>query len=61
MIKASSKVFLLADSTKIGRTSFSSLGPIDAVHTLITDDGIRDEDRHRLEASGVEVVVAAKS
>ena len=58
MIKASSKVFLLADSTKIGRASFSSLGPVGLVHRLTTDDGIRDEDRRHFEAAGVEVVVA---
>jgi len=58
MIKASSKVFLLADSTKIGRTAFSSLGPVSLVHTLITDNGIRDEDRRHLETAGVHVVVA---
>lgn len=58
MIKAASKVYLLADSTKIGRTSFSSLGPVDLVHTLITDDGISDPDRGAFEARGIKVVIA---
>jgi DeoR/GlpR family transcriptional regulator of sugar metabolism len=58
MIKAASKVYLLADSTKIGRTSFSSLGSVDLVDTLITDDGISDADRQGLEKRGVEVIVA---
>lgn len=58
MIKAASKVYLLADSTKIGRTSFSSLGKIDLIHTLITDSGIKDEDRKRFEEAGIEVLVA---
>jgi DeoR/GlpR family transcriptional regulator of sugar metabolism len=58
MIKAASKVFLLADATKIGRTSFSSLGSVDLVDTLITDDGITDEDRRALEDRDVKVIVA---
>jgi DeoR/GlpR family transcriptional regulator of sugar metabolism len=58
MIKAASKVYLLADSTKIGRVSFSSLGSIELIGTLITDSGIRDEDRRRFEAAGIEVLVA---
>ncbi|SEP73985.1 transcriptional regulator, DeoR family [Devosia sp. YR412] len=58
MIKAASKVYLVADSTKIGRTSFSSLGPIDVIAGLITDDGITDVDRAEFERRGIEVIVA---
>jgi len=58
MIKAASKVYLLADSTKIGRTSFSSLGGIELVHALITDDGISPEDVAGFEARGIEVIIA---
>jgi DeoR/GlpR family transcriptional regulator of sugar metabolism len=58
MIKAASKVYLLADSTKIGHTSFSSLGPVDLVGTLITDDGISDADAARFEAAGIDVLIA---
>jgi len=58
MIKAARQVYLVADSTKIGRVSFSSLGGLELVHVFITDAGIRDEDRRRLEESGVEVRIA---
>lgn len=58
MVKAASHVYLLADSTKIGRVSFSSLGSIELVHTLITDSGITDADRAAFERLGVEVLVA---
>jgi DeoR/GlpR family transcriptional regulator of sugar metabolism len=58
MIKAASKVYLLADSTKIGRTSFSSLGSVDLVDTLITDDGISDAQQAGLEERGVKVIIA---
>lgn len=58
MIGAASQVILVADSTKIGRTSFSSLGGIELIHCLITDQGIRDEDRKAFEAAGIAVIVA---
>jgi DeoR/GlpR family transcriptional regulator of sugar metabolism len=58
MIKAASTVYLLADSTKIGRMSFSSLGGIELVHTLITDDGISAEDLKGFRARGIDVIVA---
>lgn len=58
MIECASQIYLVADSTKIGRTSFSSLGNIELVHTLITDDGITDEDRQRFVDRGIEVIVA---
>ena len=58
MIKSASKIYLVADSTKIGRTSFSSLGGLDIIHTLITDSGIRPEDRVGFERLGIEVIIA---
>ena len=58
MVKAASHVYLLADSTKIGRVSFSSLGGVELVHTLITDSGISAADREAFKRRGVEVLVA---
>lgn len=58
MIKAASKVYLLADSTKIGRMSFSSLGGVELVHTLITDSGISAEDVDGFRSRGIDVIVA---
>jgi DeoR/GlpR family transcriptional regulator of sugar metabolism len=58
MVKAASHIYLLADSTKIGRVSFSALGGVEIVHTLITDSGIRDDDRAQFERRGVSVIVA---
>ncbi len=58
MIKAASKVYLVADSSKIGRTSFSSLGPIDLIGGFITDEGISDADRAEFERRGIEVIIA---
>ena len=58
MMKAASRVYLLADSTKIGRTSFCSLGGIGGIHTLITDDQISPADKAEFEARDIEVIVA---
>ena len=58
MIEAASRVYLLADSSKIGKTSFSSLGGIENIHTLITDSGIRDEDHRAFVSAGIEVILA---
>jgi len=58
MIAAADRVCLVADASKIAMRSFTALGGLDLVHTLITDDRIRDADRAAIEAAGVEVVVA---
>ena len=58
MIETASHVYLLADSSKIGKTSFSSLGGIENIHTLITDRGIRDEDHRAFTDAGIEVIIA---
>ena len=44
MIEAADETYLVADSTKIGRTAFAALGALDRIQYLITDAGIRDED-----------------
>ncbi len=58
MIKAAQHVYLVADSTKINRTSFTRLGTLDVIYSFITDDGIRDEDAREFERRGIELIVA---
>ncbi|WP_298324463.1 DeoR/GlpR family DNA-binding transcription regulator [Asticcacaulis sp.] len=58
MVKAATTVILLADSSKIGRTSLSWLANVDILHTLITDSAIKDADRLAFESRGVQVIVA---
>ncbi|ODP37873.1 alkaline phosphatase [Sphingomonas turrisvirgatae] len=57
MIASAEQVVLVADSSKIGRRSFTSLCGIDRIHMLITDDGIADADAQALEASGLKLTV----
>ncbi len=56
MIESADKVFLLADSSKIGLTTFASLGSITKVHTLITDSRISQEAVKKLNELGVTVI-----
>lgn len=58
MIKAASRVYLVADSTKINKSSFTRLGALDVIHSFITDDGVSDADVKAFEARGIEVLIA---
>ncbi|MEO8241411.1 MAG: DeoR/GlpR family DNA-binding transcription regulator [bacterium] len=58
MIKAASHVVLVADSTKINRSSFTRLGSLDVIHSFITDDGISDTDAAEFERRGIRVLIA---
>lgn len=58
MIKAAQRVYLVADSSKIGKTSFTRLGALEVIHGFITDDGIADAEAQAFERRGIEVLVA---
>lgn len=58
MINAASHVYLVADSTKVNKSSFTRLGALELIHTFITDDGISDQDAKEFEARGIEVLIA---
>jgi DeoR/GlpR family transcriptional regulator of sugar metabolism len=57
MMESSDEVWVVTDSTKLGRSALAHLAPLDAMDRLITDTGITPEWRERLESSGVEVVI----
>lgn len=58
MIKAASHVYLVADSSKINRSSFTRLGSLEVIHSFVTDDGISDVDAKEFERRGIEVLIA---
>jgi len=58
MIKISKEVIVVCDSSKFLRRSLAFICGIDKIHTVITDSGIPDEDRKRLEDAGVRVIIA---
>ncbi len=58
MVGAAKEVFLVADSTKMGKVAFASLGGIELIHHLITDAGIPQKYIELFEAKGVDVIIA---
>lgn len=58
MIKAAARVLLVADSTKINKSSFTRLGSLDVIHSFITDDGITEADANGFKSRGIELLVA---
>jgi len=58
MIESANVTYLLADSTKIGKNAFASLGALSLINYLITDSGIRNEDIEWLKSYEVEFILA---
>jgi DeoR/GlpR family transcriptional regulator of sugar metabolism len=58
MIKAASHVFLVADSSKINKSSFTRLGSLELIHSFVTDAGISTADANAFRARGIEVLIA---
>ena len=57
-IRIAKTAVVVSDSSKFHRVAQEVVAPLGAVHRLITDDGVSAEDRARLEAAGIEVVIA---
>lgn len=58
MIESATEIYLVADSTKIGKTSFASLGGIELIHYFITDSEISVDDRTEFQERGIRVIIA---
>jgi DeoR family transcriptional regulator, fructose operon transcriptional repressor len=58
MMRAANEVIVVADSTKLGHRSLTHLCPLEAVNHLVVDDGITDLWRAKIEAAGVNLIVA---
>ncbi len=58
LISQADELIILVDSSKFRARSSLILCPLERAHTVITDRGIRDEERHMLETAGVRVIVA---
>lgn len=58
MINASDKVFLVADSSKIGLKSFASLGALSLIDHLITDENITKESIKQLNEHEIDCIIA---
>lgn len=57
IIRHSSKVIVLCDSSKFGKFSFARVGPISTVDAIVTDADIAPHTVDRLRGEGIDVVV----
>jgi len=58
MIEISREVILLADSSKFSKRSFAFICNTEQIDKVITDSGIKADDKKRLQDAGVEVIIA---
>lgn len=58
MVAASSELYVLFDSSKIGAVTFSRIADLDETHTLITDDNVKEEEIKLFADAGMNLVVA---
>lgn len=57
MIRSVQKTIVLADSRKFGRKGFGKICELEDIDTIITDGGIPEVYREKLEEKGIEVVI----
>lgn len=60
MIDVAEKVIILADSTKMNIRGFGKICNLNKIDVLITDSGIDNETKAKLEELGIDVVIAGK-
>lgn len=61
LIDQADELVVLVDSSKFRKRSSLILCPLERITTVITDNGIRDEDRQMLETAGVGLIVADRA
>jgi DeoR family transcriptional regulator of aga operon len=57
MVKAARKIVAVCDSTKFSRRSFALIVPPTAIHTVITDKQLKEQDAESLRIAGVEMIL----
>lgn len=60
MMAAASQTVVLADSSKFGRRGFGKIGNVEDVDIIITDSGIPNSFKNKIEDAGVQVIIADK-
>jgi DeoR/GlpR family transcriptional regulator of sugar metabolism len=58
MIDAAETTYLVADSTKIGKSAFASLGALSLIDYVITDKGIEDKHKEVFRQNEIELIIA---
>ena len=60
MMRSARRIILVADHNKWNRVAFAQIAPLQAFHTLITDDGLPAEAIREIEAAGIEVITPGR-
>lgn len=58
MIEAADTTYLVADSSKIGKSSFASLGALSLIDYVITDTGIDEKQKQLFRDNEIELIIA---
>lgn len=58
MIDAAEITYLVADSTKIGKSAFASLGALSLIDYIITDNGIEEKHKEIFKNNEIELIIA---
>jgi DeoR/GlpR family transcriptional regulator of sugar metabolism len=58
MIDAADTIYLVADSTKIGKSAFASLGALSLINYIITDAGIEEKHKQVFHDNEIELIIA---
>ena len=58
MTEHAKSIVLLADSSKFGKTGFGKICELRDIDILVTDEGLPDSVRTKLEELGVHVIIA---
>jgi len=61
MIDAADITYLVADSSKIGKSALASLGALSLIDYIITDDGIENKHKKVFEEHEIELIIAKKT
>ncbi|GGZ23638.1 DeoR family transcriptional regulator [Echinicola pacifica] len=58
MIDAADTTYLVADSSKIGKSAFASLGALSLIDYIITDEGVEDKHKEVLKDNDIQLIIA---
>ncbi|HET8827720.1 MAG TPA: alkaline phosphatase, partial [Pelobium sp.] len=58
MIDAAETTYLVADSTKFGKSAFASLGALSLIDYVITDNGVEDVHKAVFKTHEIELIIA---
>ena len=60
MIDAADITYLVADSTKVGKSAFASLGALSLINYILTDDAIEEHHKKLFHDNEIELIIASE-